>query len=231
MIGKLFPRKPLRAPLCVALASVGGQVAAAQINFGLYPSAGRNPNRLESNRAAAAVNPDLLLTDARARLLNAGTYAQYGFELRTSVQIIRRLALDAGLARVMSAFFRGTSPRRYVDSAPHTVANAALTLTDWRGTNASLRFRHTGNYRLDGGDAALRASGLDVLDLGLSRRLRPHLDLNLSLDNLLGKRYFETQNFFESRLRPGDAAVSRIHARPPARRHRRRHAPTFREVN
>jgi len=137
-----------------------------------------------------------------------------GFELRASVQIIRRLALDAGLTRVMNASFRGTSPRRYVDSAPHAVANAALTLTDWHGTNASLRFRHTGNYRLDGEDARVRASGLDVLDLGVSHRLRPYLDLNLSLDNLLGKRYFETQNFFESRLRPGDAAVSRIHATP-----------------
>ena len=113
-----------------------------------------------------------------------------------------------------NAFFRGTSPRVYVDSAPRTVANAALTLTDWKGTDASLRFRHTGNYRLDGEDARIRASGLDVLDLGVSRRLRPHLDLNLSLDNILGKRYFETQNFFGSRLRPGYPALARIHATP-----------------
>jgi outer membrane receptor protein involved in Fe transport len=125
-----------------------------------------------------------------------------------------RRAFLAYSPRVMSAFFRGTNPRVYVDSAPHTVANAALTLTDWRGTNASLRFRHTGSYRLDGEDARLRAPGLDVLDFGLSHRLCPQLDLNLSLDNLLGKCYFETQNFFESRLRPGDPAVARIHATP-----------------
>src|SRR3712207_8522952 len=67
-----------------------------------------------------------------------------GYELRASVQILRRLALDAGLTQVTNAFFRGTHPRRYVGSAPHTVANAALTLTDWHRTNASLRFRHTG---------------------------------------------------------------------------------------
>jgi hypothetical protein len=339
---------PHRLATLPALLTAGAQVAAAQINVGLYPSVGRSPSRLELNQAIGIDNPDILLTDARARLLNTAAYAQYGldlleghlhidaglrldhfrfsvndlpapansgtrtaarwqpklslsywptghlpavfffnygrgvssqdargvvqqpdapavattdfyqagtlykisrlsvsatgflidrsneqvyvpddgsiellgpsrsngFELRASVQLMRRLALDAGLTRVMNAFFRGTSPRVYVDSAPHAVANAALTLTDWHGTNASLRFRHTGNYRLDGEDARVRAAGLDVLDFGLSHRLRPHLDLNFSLDNLLGKRYFETQNFFESRLRPGDAAVSRIHATP-----------------
>jgi outer membrane receptor protein involved in Fe transport len=38
--------------------------------------------------------------------------------------------------------------------------------------------------------------------------------LNLSIDNLTDKRYFETQNFFESRIRPGDPVVARIHATP-----------------
>jgi len=339
---------PHRLGSLPALLTVGGQVQAARINVGLYPSAGRDPNRLGLNRAAGIDNPDVLLTDARARLLNTAAYAQYGldlleghlhldfglrldhfrfgvddlaapansgtrtaarlqpklsvsywptshlpavfffnygrgvasqdargvvqqpdapavattdfyqagtlykisrlsvsatgflidrsneqvyvpddgsiellgpsrsngYELRASVQLARCLALDAGLTRVMNAFFRGTRPRVYVDSAPHTVANAALTLTDWHRTNASLRFRHTGNYRLDGEEASIRAAGLDVLDLGASHRLRPYLDLNFSLDNLLGKRYFETQNFFESRLRPGDPAAARIHATP-----------------
>jgi hypothetical protein len=339
---------PHRLGASPALLTVGGQLQAAQINVGLYPSTNRSPNRLELNRAAGINNPGVLLTDARARLLNTAAYAQYGldlleghlhvdaglrldhfrfavddlaaplnsgaraaarwqpklsasywptshlpavfffnygrgvasqdargvvrrpdapavaatdfyqagtlykisrlsvsatgflidrsneqvyipddgsiellgpsrssgYELRASAQIIRRLALDAGLTRVMNAFFRGTRPRVYVDSAPHTVANAALTLTDWRGTNASLRFRHTSNYRLDGEDASVRAAGLDVLDFGLSHRLRPYLELNFALDNILGKRYFETQNYFESRLRPGDPVVSRIHATP-----------------
>lgn len=143
-----------------------------------------------------------------------GPSRSYGFELRASVQLARRLALDAGLTRVMNAFFRGTSPRVYLDSAPHTVANGSLTLTGWRGANASLRYRHASSYRLDGEDARIRAAGLDVVDFGFSQRLRSYLDFNFSLDNLTGKRYFETQNYFESRLRPGDAAVSRIHATP-----------------
>jgi hypothetical protein len=64
----------------------------------------------------------------------------------------------------MNAFYRAGFPRIYVDSAPHTVANAALTLSGWHGFTGSLRYRHTGNYRLDGKDASIRASGLDVLD-------------------------------------------------------------------
>jgi outer membrane receptor protein involved in Fe transport len=100
----------------------------------------------------------------------------------------------------MNAFFRGTRPRVYLDSAPHTVANAAVTLSDYRGFTSSLRYRHISNYRLDGEDASIRAAGHDVLDFSLTKRLRRWLDFNLAIDNLTNKRYFETQNFFESRL-------------------------------
>ncbi|MGH9903499.1 MAG: hypothetical protein ACRD68_16955, partial [Pyrinomonadaceae bacterium] len=47
-----------------------------------------------------------------------------------------------------------------------------------------------------------------------SKRLRRFVDFNLAVDNLFNKRYFETQNFFESRLRPGDEPAERIHATP-----------------
>jgi outer membrane receptor protein involved in Fe transport len=40
------------------------------------------------------------------------------------------------------------------------------------------------------------------------------VDFNLAVDNLLNKRYYETQNFFESRVRPGDDPLERIHATP-----------------
>lgn len=67
---------------------------------------------------------------------------------------------------------------------------------------------------MDGEDASIRASGLDVLDFSITRRLRRYLDFNLSVDNLTNKRYFETQNFFESRIAPGAPVVSRIHGTP-----------------
>ncbi|HEV2663971.1 MAG TPA: hypothetical protein VG324_03625 [Blastocatellia bacterium] len=39
-------------------------------------------------------------------------------------------------------------------------------------------------------------------------------DFNLSIDNLTDKRYFETQNYFESRVSPGAEARARIHGTP-----------------
>ena len=53
-----------------------------------------------------------------------------------------------------------------------------------------------------------------MVDLYVSKRLRRYVDVNFAVDNLFNKRYFETQNFFESRLRPGDNPVERIHAMP-----------------
>lgn len=144
----------------------------------------------------------------------AGPSRSYGGELKTSIQVFRNLTINGGITRVGNAFFRGTFPRVYVDSAPHTVGNGSVTLTDFRGFTGSLRYRHISNYRLDGEDASIRAAGHDVLDLSVTRRIRRWLDLNLTIDNLTNKRYFETQNFFESRLRPGDPVISRIHATP-----------------
>lgn len=144
----------------------------------------------------------------------AGPSRSYGWEAKASVQLTRVLSLNGGVTHVSNAFYRGTDPIVYVDSAPHTVGNASLTLAPWRGFTGSLRYRHTSNYRLDGEDANIRASGLDVVDLSITKRLTRHVDFNFSVDNLTDKHYFETQNFFESRVRPGDPVLSRIHATP-----------------
>jgi outer membrane receptor protein involved in Fe transport len=137
-----------------------------------------------------------------------------GFEVKTSIKLTRYLAFNGGLTRVMNAFFRGTTPRVYIDSAPRLTSNAALTFAGWRGWSGSLRYRHIDNYRLDGEDPGIRASGFDVLDLSVTKRVRRWIDFNLSIDNLTDKRYFETQNFFESRVSPGAEARERIHATP-----------------
>ncbi|MEJ7616165.1 MAG: TonB-dependent receptor [Pyrinomonadaceae bacterium] len=144
----------------------------------------------------------------------AGPSRTYGFEAKTSVQIHRFLAFSGGLTQVSNAFYRSTRPRIYVDSAPHTVANAGLTFSGYRGLTGALRYRHISNYRLDGEDAQIRAAGHDVLDLSFAKRIRSWMSFNFSIDNLTNKRYFETQNYFESRLRPGDEVISRIHGTP-----------------
>jgi outer membrane receptor protein involved in Fe transport len=144
----------------------------------------------------------------------AGPSRAYGWEAKTSMQLARHLSFNGGFTKVGNAFYRGTLPRVYVDSAPHFVANAGLTLSEWRGFTGSLRYRHTSNYRLDGENADIRASGLDVLDVSMSRRIARWVDFNLAVDNVTNKRYFETQNYYESRVAPGAPLVERIHATP-----------------
>jgi hypothetical protein len=144
----------------------------------------------------------------------SGASRSYGYEGKASVRISRHITINGGVTQISNAFYRGTSPRLYIDSAPHTVANSALTFSGWRGVYASLRWRHAGSYRLDGLDAGIRASGLDVVDLGVTKSLRSWLDFNLEVQNLTNKVYYETQNYFESRVNPTAAAVERIHGTP-----------------
>ena len=95
-------------------------------------------------------------------------------------------------------------------SSPHRVGDARLTFSGFRGFYGTLAYRHTGNYRLDGEDSRIRASGSDVLDLSIRQRIKSWIDFNFSIYNLTNKRYFETQNYFESRARPGDPIVARV---------------------
>ena len=142
----------------------------------------------------------------------------FGFEIRSSVSLNRYLSFNGGLTQVVRAIYPGqfTSDNRriVIDSAPRTVANTGLVVSEFRGFNASLNWRHISRYRLDGEDRSILASGNDVVDFALSRRLKKWVDFNISIDNLLNKRYFETQNFFESRVCPTCEVSSRIHATP-----------------
>lgn len=138
----------------------------------------------------------------------------YGIELRGSAKITKHLSLNGGLTQVLESYFRDTNPRVFVDSAPHTVANVGIVLSNLEGFNFFLNYRHISNYKLDGLDETIRASGHDVVDFSMSKRLKKWVDLNFSVDNLLNKKYFETQNFFESRVSPTAPIIERIHATP-----------------
>ena len=137
-----------------------------------------------------------------------------GYEVKLAASLNQRLTLSGGLTRVLNGFYRGTRPRVYIDRAPHLVADTRMTYQGPGGLLATLAWRHAGNYRLDGEDASIRAAGLDVIDLALRQSLRSWLDVNLTIDNLLDKRYYETQNYYESRIAPGVEAQSRIHGTP-----------------
>jgi outer membrane receptor protein involved in Fe transport len=143
-----------------------------------------------------------------------GPSRSYGWEAKTSIGVTHHLSLNSGFTQVSNGFFRHTFPRVYIDSAPHSVANSGLTLSAWHGVNGSLRYRHISAYRLDGLDPTIRATGLDVVDLSFSKQIRHGVDFNFAIDNLNDKRYFETQNFLESRVAPDSPVVARVHGTP-----------------
>lgn len=143
-----------------------------------------------------------------------GPTRSYGWEAKTAIHITRTVVFNGGVTAVSNAYYRDTFPRIYVDSAPHVVGNAGLSLSSWRGFSGSLRYRYGSHYRLTGEGPLILASGFGVVDFSMSKMLRRGVELNLSVDNLTNKQFYETQNYFESRVTPASEAVSRIHATP-----------------
>jgi hypothetical protein len=156
-----------------------------------------------------------------------GPSRSYGWEAKASAQLSEHLSWNAGLTQVTNAFFLGTSPRQYVDSAPHSVGNSSLTLNAWHGLYSSLRYRHISRYLVVNPDdtsvspappyansVQTHANGLDVLDFAATKKLPRGLEWNLSIDNLNNKRYYETQNFFNSRVSPSAPIEARVHGTP-----------------
>ena len=55
----------------------------------------------------------------------------------------------------------------------------------------------------------------------MSKLLRRGTELSFSIDNLTNKQFYETQNYFESRVTPTADPLYRIHATPGIRWRRR----------
>jgi len=137
-----------------------------------------------------------------------------GFEARISSRVTSKLVLNGSITKVTNAYFRETNPRVYVSRAPRFSANAGLALSDWRGWSGSVRMRAINHYPLDGFDQTIQAAGHTVFDAAFSREITHKVSLSLSLDNVLDREFYETQNFFASRVAPDAPIVERIHGTP-----------------
>jgi outer membrane receptor protein involved in Fe transport len=73
--------------------------------------------------------------------------------------------------------------------------------------------RAINHYRLDGVNSSIIASGHTVFDFSTSRRLRRRIDLNFSAENFTDRSYYETQNYFVSRVLR-EPPIARIHGTP-----------------
>jgi hypothetical protein len=176
-----------------------------------------------SNRfGRVSVSTDIFLIDRSAEqvyLADDGTAEfqgpsrAWGGEAKAGVEFTRHVSLFGGVTKVSNVFFRGTSPREYVTNAPRFTANAGLTLSAWSGWSGSLRMRSISHYMLNSQDPSILAAGHTVWDLGVARRVRPGVELNVTVDNIGNRTYWETQNYYESRLF-GQAPFTRVHVTP-----------------
>ncbi len=143
-----------------------------------------------------------------------GPSRSYGYELKGSVRFNSYISLNTSGTRVLNSFFKGTSPREFLSNAPSFTYNANLVLSNLRGFSSIVSYRHINSYLLDSVDTSLRASGLDVVDLKVSKKMIRHLELSMGIDNVLNKKFFEVQNFGESRARPNDPIIARVNGTP-----------------
>ena len=142
-----------RCPDQPRLATTDFYQAGTSSNFGRYLSSATDAFLIDHSNEQVYIPDD-------GSFEFKGPSRAYGYEAKTSVAITRHLSFNAGMTKIANAFFKGGDHRVYVDSAPHFVANAALTLADWHGWSGSLRMRAINHYRWT-------ARSVD-------RRLRPH---------------------------------------------------------
>lgn len=73
----------------------------------------------------------------------------YGYELKAAARYNRYLSFNSELTRVLAAFYPrefsasiASHSRIQIDSAPHTIANASLIITELYGVNSLLNWWH-----------------------------------------------------------------------------------------
>ena len=111
--------------------------------------------------------------------------------------------------KLANAYYRGATPRIYLDSAPQFVASSGLLMSPWKLWTASVTMRAINGYRLDGLDAAIVASGHTVFDAAVGYATA-RWGVTLFAENLTNVSYREAQFGNVSRviraspdLRPG----------------------------
>jgi outer membrane receptor protein involved in Fe transport len=72
--------------------------------------------------------------------------------------------------------------------------------------------RSINHYRLSGEDPVM-AMGHTVFDLNLSRSLTRAVEFSFAIDNVTDRLYYETQNYFVSRLQE-QQPVALVHGTP-----------------
>ncbi|MGJ8684752.1 MAG: TonB-dependent receptor [Nonlabens sp.] len=143
----------------------------------------------------------------------SGKTERYGFDLGINYQLTDYLFLDTNLNYAHARAIDEPSGEDYIPLAPEWTSTGGISLKDYKGWNASMRYRYIAD-RAANEDNSIIAEGYFVNELNLNYDFSKKLNVGFSIENLFNVEWNETQFATESRLQNEAASVEEIHFTP-----------------
>lgn len=143
----------------------------------------------------------------------SGETERYGFDLGLRYQLTDYLFLDGNLNYAHARAVNEPDGADLIPLAPEFTSTGGLSLKDWNGFNAGIRYRYIGD-RPANEDNSIVAEGYFVSDLNVNYDLTANWRLGVAVQNLFDVEWNETQFATESRLQNETASVEEIHFTP-----------------
>ncbi|GAK78065.1 outer membrane receptor proteins [Nonlabens ulvanivorans] len=143
----------------------------------------------------------------------SGKTERYGFDLGLNYQLTDYLFLDTNLNYAHARAIEEASGEDYIPLAPEWTSTGGLSLKNYNGWNASLRYRYIAD-RAANEDNSIIAEGYFVNELNLNYDFSKRLNVGFTIENLFDVEWNETQFATETRLLNETASVEEIHFTP-----------------
>jgi outer membrane receptor protein involved in Fe transport len=143
----------------------------------------------------------------------SGETERYGFDLGLRYQLTDHLFLDSNFNYAHARAINEPDGADFIPLAPEWTSTGGLSLKDWKGFNAGIRYRYIGD-RAANEDNSIVAEGYFVSDLNVNYDIAKNLRLGVAVQNLFDVEWNETQFATESRLQNETASVEEIHFTP-----------------
>lgn len=128
-------------------------------------------------------------------------------------QLTDYLFLDTNLNYAHARAIEEASGEDYIPLAPEWTSTGGLSLKNYKGWNASLRYRYIAD-RAANEDNSIIAEGYFVNELNLNYDFSKRLNVGFTIENLFDVEWNETQFATETRLQNETASVEEIHFTP-----------------
>lgn len=143
----------------------------------------------------------------------SGETERYGFDLGINYQLTDYLFLDSNLNYAHARAINEPSGEDFIPLAPEWTSTGGISLKDYKGLNASLRYRYIAD-RAANEDNSIIAEGYFVNDFNINYNFNTRWNAGISIENLFDIDWNETQFATESRLQNETASVEEIHFTP-----------------